>query len=69
MTTQLLTTAQASAALGIGAEHFRRLVRAGKIVPAATTPGGHGRFDAEAIAEVRRARRGDKAPSEAEAAS
>lgn len=53
---KLLTTQEAAARLGIGVEQFRRYVRAGRIVRAQTTPGGHGRFDAEVIEAMAKGR-------------
>ncbi len=54
----LVTTTQLAAAYGVDPSAIRRWVESKKVTPAIITPGGHYRFDPEAVErELRRARR------------
>lgn len=41
----LVTSSQAARLLGVSQPTLNRAVRQGRVLPAATTPGGHRRFD------------------------
>ncbi|MTD56128.1 helix-turn-helix domain-containing protein [Amycolatopsis pithecellobii] len=44
---QLVTTAEAAAAIGVGRRTLSRWVQQGKVEPTLTTAGGHHRWDVE----------------------
>lgn len=48
----LITTSQVATKFGVLPSTIRKWVGDGKLKPAVTTPGGHFRFDANAITEV-----------------
>ncbi len=57
---KLATTTQLAAEYGVDPSAIRRWVEAKKITPAVITPGGHYRFDTDAVAqELRGARRSE----------
>jgi excisionase family DNA binding protein len=53
--TRLITSREAARLLGISQQTLNRAVREGRLRPATVTPGGHRRFAAAEIADLRRA--------------
>lgn len=52
-----LTTVQVAEQLGVNKATVRRWVKSGAIMPAFTTPGGHHRFDQDAVSAFKTAHR------------
>ena len=51
----LITSSEAAELLGVSQPTLNRAVRKGRLRPTVTTPGGHRRFDREALLAARRA--------------
>ena len=60
-----LSTVQVAQMLGVHKATVRRWVKAGAIIPALTTPGGHHRFDRSSVQAFKDAHRPPATPTDA----